>query len=89
MTDDKSLKKTERKRLQVVRAAHASRQAKLVKLADKICNLRDLAERPPAKWGLKRRQKYFDWAKKVVDRLRGVSPELEAAFDASYAKRPR
>ncbi len=89
VTDDKSLKKTERKRLQVVRAAHASRQAKLVKLADKICNLRDLAERPPAKWGLKRRQKYFDWAKKVVDRLRGVSPELEAAFDASYAKRPR
>src|SRR5690349_3135249 len=48
VTDDKQLPKAERKRLQVVRAPHISREAKLVKLADKIANLRDVAERPPA-----------------------------------------
>jgi (p)ppGpp synthase/HD superfamily hydrolase len=41
VTDDKSLPKAERKRLKVEHAAHISRRAKLVKLADKICNLRD------------------------------------------------
>ena len=46
----------------------SSREAKLVKLADKICNLRDVAARPPANWDLERRREYFDWAKTVVDR---------------------
>src|SRR2546421_10249231 len=39
VTDDKSLPKAERKRLQIEHAASASGAAKLVKLADKICNL--------------------------------------------------
>lgn len=42
VTDDKSLPKRERKRVQVEHAAQCSRQAKLVKLADKLYNLRDL-----------------------------------------------
>lgn len=42
VTDDKSLPKLERKRLQVEHAPHRSQQAKLVKLADKLYNLRDL-----------------------------------------------
>ena len=88
VTDDKSLKKEERKRLQVEHAAHASDGAKQVKLADKICNLRDIAERPAADWSLERRQEYFDWAKKVADAVRGVHPALEAIFDATYARRP-
>jgi guanosine-3',5'-bis(diphosphate) 3'-pyrophosphohydrolase len=88
VSDDKTLEKAERKRLQIEHAAGLSRDAKLVKLADKICNLRDVAERPPAKWDLARRREYFDWAKRVVDRLRGTHPRLEAAFDAAYLKRP-
>src|SRR3990172_11509375 len=52
VTDDKALTKSERKRMQIVRAAHVSREARLVKLADKICNLRDLAVHPPERWGL-------------------------------------
>jgi guanosine-3',5'-bis(diphosphate) 3'-pyrophosphohydrolase len=87
VTDDKALSKSERKRLQVEHAAHLSPEAKLVKLADKICNLRDVAERPPASWDLARRREYFDWAKQVVDRLRGAHPRLEAAFDAAYGMR--
>jgi guanosine-3',5'-bis(diphosphate) 3'-pyrophosphohydrolase len=88
VTDDKRLPKQDRKRLQIEHAPHLSDGAKLVKLADKICNLRDVAEHPPAKWDLARRREYFEWAKRVVDGLRGVHPRLEAAFDAAYAKIP-
>jgi GTP diphosphokinase / guanosine-3',5'-bis(diphosphate) 3'-diphosphatase len=88
VTDDKALAKAERKRLQIEHAPGLSAEAKLVKLADKICNLRDVAERPPAKWDLERRREYFDWAKRVVAGVRGVHPRLEAAFDAAYARRP-
>jgi guanosine-3',5'-bis(diphosphate) 3'-pyrophosphohydrolase len=88
VTDDKDLPKHERKRLQIEHAPHLSGEAKLVKLADKICNLRDVVERPPAKWDLARRREYFDWAKQVVDGLRGAHARLEAAFDAAYEKMP-
>lgn len=88
VTDDKKLAKAERKRLQVEHAPQLSHGAKLVKLADKLCNLRDVAHRPPSGWELQRRREYFDWAKQVVDGLRGAHGELEAAFDAAYARRP-
>jgi guanosine-3',5'-bis(diphosphate) 3'-pyrophosphohydrolase len=88
VTDDKALPKAERKRLQIEHAAHISRRAKLVKLADKICNLRDIAASPPAGWSIQRKQEYFDWAKAVVDRLRGVHPGLEHLFDKAYEGRP-
>jgi guanosine-3',5'-bis(diphosphate) 3'-pyrophosphohydrolase len=88
VTDDKTLPKPRRKALQIEHAPYLSRKAKLVKLADKICNLRDVASSPPRDWPLRRRRKYFDWAKKVVDNLRGVHPRLEAIFDEAYAARP-
>lgn len=88
VTDVKWLKSDARKRLQVSRAAHATYRAKLVKLADKICNLRDMATRPPAGWSLERRRKYFDWASEVIGQLRGVHPELERRFDEVSALRP-
>jgi len=88
VTDDKSLPRAERKRAQIEHAGALSPEAKLVKLADKICNLRDVAERPPASWSLERRREYFDWAKQVVDRLRGAQARLEAAFDVAHQARP-
>jgi len=88
VTDDKDLPKAERKRLQIVRSPVLSDAAKLVKLADKICNLRDVATSPPVGWTLERQQEYFDWARAVVDGLRGVSPSLERAFDEAYTLRP-
>jgi len=88
VTDDKTLGKDERKEQQVAHAAHIRPGAKLVKLADKISNLRDMAHDPPAGWGLARRREYFDWAKRVIDRLRGVHAPLEAIFDREYANRP-
>jgi len=88
VTDDKRLPKKERKRLQIEHAPHISQAAKLVKLADKICNLRDVAENPPASWDLARRQEYFDWAREVVNGLRGTHPGLERAFDEAFRRRP-
>ena len=88
VTDDKKLNKSVRKRLQIEHAPKLSKPAKLVKLVDKICNLRDVVSNPPTKWPLKRRRKYFDWAKSVVDGLRGVHPKLEKLFDKVYSRKP-
>jgi len=88
VSDDKDLEKEERKRLQILHAAHTSPQAKLVKLGDKICNLRDILKSPPADWSLERRQAYFDWAAAVVAGLRGTNARLEAVFDGLCARRP-
>ncbi|GMR06035.1 MAG: HD domain-containing protein [Gammaproteobacteria bacterium] len=88
MSDDCNLCKTERKKEQIRHAPELCDEAKLVKLADKICNLRDVADNPPVGWGLQRRQEYFDWAKAVIDGLRGIHPGLESIFDEIYAKRP-
>jgi guanosine-3',5'-bis(diphosphate) 3'-pyrophosphohydrolase len=88
VTDNKKLKKRKRKELQMKHAPMLSTRAKLVKLADKICNLRDVASHPPPRWSLRRRIEYFDWAKAVVDGMRGAHPRLEALFDEVYARRP-
>jgi guanosine-3',5'-bis(diphosphate) 3'-pyrophosphohydrolase len=88
VSDDKTLPKQLRKLAQIEHSAALSDKAKRVKLADKIANLRDVANSPPPDWSLERRRDYFDWAKAVVDRLRGVDARLEAIFDVAYAKRP-
>ena len=88
VTDDQKLPKAERKRLQIVHAAGLSAGAKLVKLADKICNLRDVVDAPPAHWPLERRRAYFEWAKAVIDGLRGAHPGLERLFDEAYRLKP-
>ena len=88
VTDDKTLDKAKRKRLQVEHAPTLSREAKLVKLADKISNLRDMGASPPKTWPRSRVRAYFDWAKEVVDQLRGAHPKLEAIFDEAYSRKP-
>ena len=88
VTDDKTLLKAERKERQVTHAPHLSQRARLVKLADKICNLRDIASNPPANWPLERKQEYYEWAKRVIDGLRGAHPGLERIFDREYARKP-
>lgn len=47
VTDVKWLEKTARKKIQIARARRSSKGAKLVKLADKIANLRDILAHPP------------------------------------------
>jgi GTP diphosphokinase / guanosine-3',5'-bis(diphosphate) 3'-diphosphatase len=88
VTDDKRLPKHERKRLQIEHAAQLSPEAKLVKLADKICNLRDVLASPPVGWSRSRKREYFEWAKQVVDGLKGSNSALETAFDEVYSQIP-
>ena len=89
VTDDKSLAKQERKRLQVEHAPALSHGAKLVKIADKICNVRDIAYSAPQGWSDERRLEYFSWAAEVVAGCRGVSKPLEHHFDACVADAAR
>ena len=81
VTDDKSLPKAERKRLQIEHAPHLSNPAKLIKIADKISNVREVSETPPADWSLERRREYLNWAERVVAGCRGVNSALESHFD--------
>jgi len=85
---NKSPPQERRKQLQIEHAPRLSSRARLVKLADKICNLRDVAHIPPKDWSLERRRRYFDWARAVIDGLRGSHPGMEALFDAAWAARP-
>ncbi|MGE0446711.1 MAG: HD domain-containing protein [Vicinamibacterales bacterium] len=82
LTDDKALPKQERKRLQIVHAATASPSARQIKIADKVCNLRDILASPPDGWSVARKREYVDWAVAVVAGCRGVNAGLERAFDA-------
>ena len=87
VTDDKQLSKEDRKRLQIEHAPHKSRRAKLVKLADKLYNLRDLARSAPVGWSQARVHEYFEWAAKVVEGLRGTNRALEDKLDALFTER--
>ncbi len=86
MTDDKGLAKAERKRLQIEHARAASHRAKLIKLGDKICNVRDVTHAPPAGWSPERRREYLDWTEQVVAGCRGANAALEQRFDAVLAE---
>jgi guanosine-3',5'-bis(diphosphate) 3'-pyrophosphohydrolase len=81
VTDNKSLPKQVRKRLQIEHAPHISPKAKLIKLADKICNLRDILHSPPPDWDMPRKQQYVLWTEQVVAGLRGTNPALENLYD--------
>ncbi|RKP39657.1 hypothetical protein BJ085DRAFT_42928 [Dimargaris cristalligena] len=80
-TDDMALPPSERKRIQVRKAASASYDAKLVKLADKLYNLLDLCRAVPVGWTPRRVQAYFAWSKQVIDCCAGTSPILEARLN--------
>ena len=85
VTDDKSLPKLERKRLQIVTAAKKSRRAKMLKLADATSNVRALAVDPPTDWDGDRALDYIAWAEQVIGHCRGLNSKLEHAFDAAVS----
>ena len=86
VTDDKSLPKAERKRLQIAHAPKTSDRAKILKLADKTSNLRAMKASPPANWPPERKREYVAWARAVVAGTRGANPWLEAVFDQAAAE---
>jgi (p)ppGpp synthase/HD superfamily hydrolase len=86
VTDDKSLPKARRKELQVQHAPDLSLGAKLIKMADKICNVRDITWSPPPDWPLARRMEYLNWSERVVAALGPCNPELERYFSKVLAE---
>jgi GTP diphosphokinase / guanosine-3',5'-bis(diphosphate) 3'-diphosphatase len=85
LTDDKSLSKDERKRLQLSEVHLLSNDGKLLRLCDKICNVYDIIYAPPGDWDAGRRLDYLIWAKAVVEKIRGTHEELERKFDELYS----
>ncbi len=86
VTDDKSLPKAVRKQKQVEHAPHLSDGAKQIKLGDKISNITDIMNDPPAGWSKERRLEYVEWGEKVVAGLRGANTQLENHFDELVKK---
>jgi len=81
VTDDKRFSKEERKQLQIEHAARSSVWAKQIKIADKICNVRDVLLSPPPDWTEDRRREYVAWSVQVVNCCRGTNTSLETIFD--------
>ena len=86
VTDDKVLLKETRKRLQIDNAPKKSSGAAMIKLADKIANLRDVASRPPAHWQLGRRIEYAGWAMRVVEGLPVSEHPLVDVFKREFER---
>jgi len=85
VTDDKSLPKAERKQKQIEHTLHLSRNAKLIKLGDKISNVLDVTHNPGTDWSIARRLEYLDWAERVIAGCRGTNAALERRFDETLA----
>lgn len=86
VSDDRRLEREVRKALQIEHAADCSLRAQALKIADKCANLSALLYSPPD-WPRERKEAYFEWARKVVERCRGANADLEAHFDALYARK--
>jgi guanosine-3',5'-bis(diphosphate) 3'-pyrophosphohydrolase len=87
VTDDTSEPKHVRKQRQIDEAATKSPGAKLIKLADKICNLRDILRSPPPKWTLQRKYDYFAWSEAVLKGLRGSHAGMEKTYEELLRRR--
>ncbi len=85
-TDDMRLPKAERRRLQVVNASHKSPGAKLIKIADKISNVRARILPDPTAEERDDLVDYTDWAEQVVAGCRGGSAWLDKTFDEAVAQ---
>jgi guanosine-3',5'-bis(diphosphate) 3'-pyrophosphohydrolase len=86
VTDEKSLHKDTRKRLQIEHAPHLSPRAKVIKVADKIANVVDMIQSPPAGWPPERRIAYLHWARTVVKGCLGANHRLECLFKTTIVK---
>jgi guanosine-3',5'-bis(diphosphate) 3'-pyrophosphohydrolase len=86
VTDDKNMVKETRKRLQIDNAPKKSSGAAMIKLADKIANLRDVANRPPAHWNVGRRIEYAGWAMRVVEGLPVSEHPLVDIFKVEFER---
>jgi (p)ppGpp synthase/HD superfamily hydrolase len=79
-SDDMTLPKPERQRARMASISKKSREARLVKFADIISNLRAIAISPPAGWSDDRRLGYLNSCRNLVDAGRGSTSAIERIF---------
>src|SRR5262245_45009686 len=80
VTDNMSLPKEQRRQKQIEDAPHKSPGAKLIKIADKISNVRARIVREPSKEQRDDLADYVAWAEKVVAGCQGINAALDAKF---------
>lgn len=85
-TDDKNLASHLRKQAQIDCVLQASVNAKKLKLADKIANIKDIITDPPIGWDVERRLNYIKWANQVCCQINGVNKNLEILFKKEFEK---
>ena len=84
-SDDMSLPKAERRRARIAAIPLKSKEARLVKMADVISNLRAIAVSPPAGWPAERKLGYLQGCRHLVDAARGTDTAIERIFDQTAA----
>lgn len=85
VTDNKNHSRSERKSQQIEHAPYLSSEAAMVKIADKISNLRDITKSPPTHWSSERKIEYREWAQKVVKNIRNPHPKLLIIFEQTIS----
>ncbi|MGV8987324.1 MAG: HD domain-containing protein [Cypionkella sp.] len=86
VTDAKQLDPAERKRMQVVNAPKKSPGGALVKICDKISNIRAVADSPALDWTVARQREYLRWSAEVVAGLPQAADVARIAFAAELAR---
>ncbi|ODS00675.1 hypothetical protein AUC68_13830 [Methyloceanibacter methanicus] len=84
-SDDMSLPKAERRQARLAAMARKSREARIVKIADVISNLRAIAVSPPAGWSSERKLAYLEDCRRLVEAARGTEVSIERIFDETAA----
>ncbi len=80
LSNDPSLSSQENKERQIEHAPLMSQEAKVVKLADRLYNIRDLQAETPVNWSKEDVQRYFSWAAKLLEAFGGTDKRLESAL---------
>jgi guanosine-3',5'-bis(diphosphate) 3'-pyrophosphohydrolase len=84
VSDDKSLSKQARKDAQIAHAPYYSDRAALIKIADKIANMRDIIAEPAPDWDTARKIAYYEHARLVVHAMGPRHGRLNELFETQY-----
>jgi GTP diphosphokinase / guanosine-3',5'-bis(diphosphate) 3'-diphosphatase len=82
-TDDQAPPRAERYAAQIAKVPSYSHDAKLIKIADRIANIRDSLV-PPKTWSRERQLGHFAQSQTIVNLMRGTHAVLESMYDAAY-----
>jgi (p)ppGpp synthase/HD superfamily hydrolase len=85
VTDNMALPKKKRKELQITKASQLSREAKIIKIADKASNIEDILIYPLL-WTKSRKLEYIEWSYMVFQGCKGQNNLLDEKFLEVYSK---